>query len=52
MKLNIKCQKCGRTEMEIISSDDKTPMYKCKNCRYLHSLFPKKWEHDKGENDG
>ena len=46
MKLNIKCPKCGRTNMEITSNDDKTPLYKCKNCGYLHNLFPKKDDKD------
>jgi uncharacterized Zn finger protein len=47
MKLNIKCPKCGRIDMEVTSAEDKTPMYKCKHCGYLHSIFPGKWEHDK-----
>lgn len=49
MKLNIKCPKCGRTNMEITSTDDKTPMYKCKHCGYLHNVFPKNWEQDKAD---
>lgn len=47
MKVKITCPKCRSTNIAI-TSDGKakkpTPMYKCNNCGYTHSLFPKMWE--------
>jgi uncharacterized metal-binding protein (TIGR02443 family) len=51
MKLNIKCPKCGRANIEIMSGEDKIPLYKCRNCGYVNRIFPKLEGDREGEQD-
>ncbi len=42
MRVKIACAKCRSNNVAIISDEkDSTPMYKCNQCGYRHSLFLK-----------
>ena len=41
MKVTITCPRCRSTKVSIVSDKgNPTPMYKCDQCGYKHSLFP------------
>ena len=52
MKVTITCPRCKSTKVSIVSDKgNSTPMYKCDQCGYKHSLFPQIGKTNEGDEE-